>query len=437
MDDSLLVQRCWTCLSLALTIILLLCLASERARAAEEEQPETAPALTPVTPAPQVLDLATCRRIALEKQPVLPAYRASLAAAEAKAQAIDGLFVPGLLAHDLQIRRHQAALGVASAEGQLHQAEWETVYAVTRTYWAVVYAREQAALARRVLTALDELKKSLPNKGEKPPKEEKTLDLASRTLIESYLGVARGRQAEALGGIERARGALREAMGLEQDECVDVVAQEFPQIELVLCGKQARELALRRRGDLRQATLAAEVVDWEVKAQESQHGMIGRTFATAADIHAQPVPQGFRDGEYHPAAVGVEMPVDLPGTRAHRVEQAQALSDRAHAAALKARNLVELEVEDLYQKWEAASTRGKQLQEAVGAAKEHYEAIRALYKDGTKKVEDVVEAGRLGSEIRAELNETLFRAQLILAALERATAGGVCPYPHLAPPQHP
>ena len=51
--------------------------------------------------------------------------------------------MPVFLARDLPIRRKQARLGVTIAEASLSQAEWETVYAVTRTYFGVVYARQQ------------------------------------------------------------------------------------------------------------------------------------------------------------------------------------------------------------------------------------------------------------------------------------------------------
>src|SRR5262249_42829185 len=70
------------------------------------------------------LDLAGYRRLALERQPSLAAYRASVAAAEAKAHALDNLHVPTIIRRDLPTRRQQAAQGVVAAQAQLAQAEW-------------------------------------------------------------------------------------------------------------------------------------------------------------------------------------------------------------------------------------------------------------------------------------------------------------------------
>ena len=94
-----------------------------------------------------MLDLATCRRLALERQPAIAAAAASLANAQARACALDKLHAIPVVASDLPIRRQQAALGVAGAEAQLEQARWDTFYDVTRSYLSVVYAREQIKVA--------------------------------------------------------------------------------------------------------------------------------------------------------------------------------------------------------------------------------------------------------------------------------------------------
>src|SRR5262249_54441349 len=102
------------------------------------------PLITAPAPGPIVLDLAGARRLALEKQPALAAYRASLAAAQAKAHALNNLpAVSNVLAPDLKIRRQQAAIGIQIAEAQLNQGTWDALEAVTRVYWAAVYADVQ------------------------------------------------------------------------------------------------------------------------------------------------------------------------------------------------------------------------------------------------------------------------------------------------------
>src|SRR5205823_7842281 len=107
-------------------------------------QPGKKPAIVVEEPPP---GLAALRLLALEKQPALAAYRASAAAAEAKSEALDRLKLASLIRRDLPTRRHQAEQGVLAAHAQLNKAEYDTLYAVTRTYLSVVYAQQQLAIA--------------------------------------------------------------------------------------------------------------------------------------------------------------------------------------------------------------------------------------------------------------------------------------------------
>src|SRR5258708_5938142 len=68
-------------------------------------------------------DLPTARRMGLEKQPGLAAARATLAAAQARQQALENMHLAGVIRHDLPIRKRQACLGVQVAQAQLTQAE--------------------------------------------------------------------------------------------------------------------------------------------------------------------------------------------------------------------------------------------------------------------------------------------------------------------------
>src|SRR5262245_11828428 len=87
------------------------------AQATAAETP-SADGKSPSTTAPvheYTLGVGDCLHIALEQQPTLAAHRASLAAAEAGRRGLDNLGLAGLLAHDLSIRRKQAARGVTIA----------------------------------------------------------------------------------------------------------------------------------------------------------------------------------------------------------------------------------------------------------------------------------------------------------------------------------
>jgi outer membrane protein TolC len=178
---------------------------------------------------------------------------------------------------------------------------------------------------------------------------------------------------------------------------------------------------------LLQAALAAEVFCLEIKAQSSIHGPTGRTFAMGSDLHADPVPQGSHNGEYRPGAVGVEMPVNLVGEKSARVEEAEALHARAEAVVEKTRNLVKLDAEDAYLRWQEWSRKAARFREAADQAEKLARNLRDDFKTaGTKvRLDDVITSGVLSVQIRVEANESQFKYLLALAALERATGGGL------------
>jgi hypothetical protein len=105
-------------------------------------QQEPAPA---VVAAPVATNLESCLSVALSQQPALAAARASLAAAESGRRGIDSLpRFAVLFSPDVPIRRQQACIGVGIAAAGLQQAEWETRYAVARTYYSVLFAGRSA-----------------------------------------------------------------------------------------------------------------------------------------------------------------------------------------------------------------------------------------------------------------------------------------------------
>src|SRR5262249_46810446 len=144
------------------------------------------------------------------RQPRIAAARASLAAAEDGYQSLEALRVPEVLVPELPIRRKQSALGLTSARAAVDLAEREAVYAVTRTWFTVLYAREQERITRRVadrLSALYKTTKSLVEGGDK----DVTVADQNRTLV--FLRLAQTRQVEAEQGQKRALASLKEAIG--------------------------------------------------------------------------------------------------------------------------------------------------------------------------------------------------------------------------------
>lgn len=392
--------------------------AAEPPRAAELIAAPKAPEVAP--PQVQILDLAACRRLALERQPAIAAAQASLANAQARACALDKLHAIPIVASDLPIRRQQAALGLTGAEAQLDQARWDALYDVTRSYLTVVFARQQLKVADDSLRDLAKVKDQAKDAGKERVARQANVFI---TAIE-------GRRETARSGVKRALAALRESIGLDPNAAIDVADTALPNLNPKVTRDDVIALALSRRGELIQATTAAEVTGFEVKAQDAKHfGPTQRTFAAGTDIHAKPIPSGSRGTEYAPAAIGPEMPTLLVGKRADRVEQARALSARADSVADKTRGLIALEADDAFNRWVETSKRLPKANQAAREARELADELAQNVKDLMQDIRfsEVTTAKTVAAQLRLDANEVHYLHLLNLATLERVTAGGVCP----------
>jgi outer membrane protein TolC len=387
--------------------------------------------------APTVADLAHLRQIALEKQPTLEAYRSSLAAAHARLRGLDQLRLATVVRPDLPTRRKQAEQGIVAAEAQLELAGWETRYAVTRTYLSAVFAREQLRVADKTLSK-DRTNLGLEyllDTARQIFKDETRPDIRAWHVeqIRALRDASQGRRAEAEQGVHRALAALREAAGLG-GTCAaladDIYLAEPPAFTLTC--DQVVELALGRRGEIALAHVGVELTELEIKAQSCLFTPTAPTFAIGSDLHVKPIVQGQANGEYLPGGVGLEMPPTMTGCRSARVEQAQALNGRAHAVAEKARQLVTLEAEDTFHKWQIARQEYVQYRSAYEANKKAADLLVEKWnptdKDGGRPTWDDLVATRTRlTQAELQVNRARYQLWLTLAALERVTAGGYCP----------
>jgi outer membrane protein TolC len=387
----------------------------------QDSPADSSPAVVTEAQVP-TLGLAECLQIASERQPALAAYRASLAAAQQGYRGVSNLRVPTFLARDLPIRRRQASLGVGAAAATVDQAEHDTAYAVTRTYFSVLYAREQQRIAGDVAEHFKGTL-SVASAQLKAGTREATEGSVDKTTV--YLRLAESRRAEATRGIQQATAALKEAIGFGPETSLQVPDERLPDPKITVNKDEIVALATSRRGELAQAGIFANITGLEVCAQSKSCKPQFRTFAGAADIHATVVPQGVADTEYRPGAVPPEMPTTLVGNRASRMDHARALNARAGAVSEKTRNLVALEAEDAYYRWEEAALKIAQLREAASKGSKLADATRKDYTGGQNvKVDDVLTNEVLSAQARAQYVDALYRQVLALAALERVTAGG-------------
>ena len=412
-------------LALASLVPLLVCLVP-RGRADTLPEPAHTEAANPP------LTMQTCRQIALTNQPTIAATRTALKAALDRVDALQNLRVPKCLARDLPIRRKQAALGVTIAQASIVQAEAETLHGISVGYLGALYATQQLRLTddpnegiRRRLKDLQTLVNELVSR-----KQRRDVTLPEHSdLVKSFLHTLDGRVQEAQQGKLRALAALREAMGVGPDFVIALPDRNLPCPRVKPQLNELIALALARRGEMIQSVAFAEVVCLEIEAQATSCRPNMRTFASGSDIHAKPVPSGDLGGvNFRPSIVGPDMPPSLTGSREARVQQAHDYYERAQALTAKTRNLIVLEVEDLYRRWADKTEKAAHLEKAYREARTFSEKIKVSFNKEERgsypNVDEVLNAGLITTRLQLEWKEAHYQALLALAALERATAGG-------------
>jgi outer membrane protein TolC len=383
--------------------------------------------------------LAHYRQVALQNQPALTAARTSLGLAQTRVESIHKLGgIATLVRKDLDIRKEQVQFGVQAAQAQLSVAAWETLYAVTRNYWTAVYAQEQLLLAEESLDpekegSLPWLRNTMNDLYEQATRK----DLREWSLknIDVAIEGVRARMIEAKVGMKRAVAAMREAMGVPHDYPI-VIPKEarLPWIEISPCLADVVQAAQERRGEITQAMIFKEITGLEIQAQGKAHpwSMQGETFAASSDLHVQSVPNQIANGEYSPGAIGPEMPGKLAGYRSDRVTQATLYNDRACSVVEKTRQLMILQAEDAFWKFDRATEEVAAYRKALKVADQTKEQIANEFRPigplgARPNLDDIMGAGLKSATFRSALNQARYERLLALTYLERVTAGGVNP----------
>jgi outer membrane protein TolC len=329
-----------------------------------------------------------------------------------------------LFAPDLPIRREQACLGVTIASAAVQQAEWETRYAVRRTFYSVQYARMQKEVIDGAIRKIDDAHKKATEllKIGDPDLKVTKIDVDVLAINREF---AKTKQAEARVGVEKAIAALQEAIGVDPYYPLEVAVEPLPPLVSEMNQRELIGVALSRRPEMTQAATMSQVTDLEISAQRRVLlSPQAKTFAAGGDIHAKPIPQGEANGEYRPGAIGPEMPVFLFGHRNDRAARASAFNDRAAAVVSKTENLIALEVRAMLLKWQEAALNVFNLSETPAMARKVAENVQNRFNDGKATGEEYLRARTLEDQAQALYNDALYQHALGLAALERVTAGG-------------
>ncbi|HJZ92002.1 MAG TPA: TolC family protein [Gemmataceae bacterium] len=365
--------------------------------------------------------------VAHQNHPQLAALKASMNAAVLKQKGLNEVSrIGGFLLSDIEDRKAQSDLGIRAAMAEFEQAQHEVTYAVVRNYYTVVYAREQQKVARDFVEQLeDNLARVRKILYDKEAKGIKGITKDTEDKLKIILEAARGRLIQAETGADRARAALREAMGLEPGPKVDAADEVLPEIKASISREVVIAHAATRRGEVTLAQIGFEVTELEVKAQQSKRlsVMVG-TYANGADIHARPVPYAQREPDYKPGAIGPEMPPRLIGKRSTRAATAEQYAERVAAAVRQARSLVGLEADAAYSRFDEATRKIAGFKEASAAGKQLIERQREA-TGGSLTKEEVLTNEVSAVQAMAAYNEALYDQIMALANLERITAGGV------------
>jgi outer membrane protein TolC len=392
--------------------------------------PAAFPTPTPlVTPSADVVTrftLGEALAIGREKHPQLAALRASMNAALLSQRGLGEVKrMAGFITPDIDYREQQSDIGLKAAMAEYDQAQHEVTYAVTRCYYTVVYTREQEKVAKDLVeqleTNLAQVRKIVEGKG--GGVKGVTKDTENRLVV--VLGEVKAQLYKAQSGTDRARAALREAMGVDPMYQVDVADEILPEIKADIKRETVVAHAVTRRGEVLLTQLGVDVTRLEACAQWSKKfNLRAPTYSEGADIHARTVPGEQRDPEYKPGAIGPQMPNKLVGRYGTRTDIANQYAVRADAAAAQARSLVALEAEVAHARWVEATKRVASAKEASMNGRELIERQR-LAAGGTLSKEDVLLNEVSATKAIASLNEALWEQIIELVNLERITAGGI------------
>jgi outer membrane protein TolC len=397
---------------------------------APKTAPFPAPAAAPPAPVVMRYTLGEALAIAHERHPQLAALRASMNAALVKQRGIGEVkrttgFASGLVIPDYEFRMQQSDLGLRATMAEYAQARHEVNYAVVRCFYTVVYAREQAKVARDLVEQLEvnleQVKKIVSGKGAGVAGITKNTE----DNLQIFLGEARGQLILAETGTDRARAALREALGLDPLTRVDAADEVLPEFKAEIKRDAVIALAVTMRGEVKLAEMGADVSRLEVCAQWARRfNLSAGTYAEGADIHSRPIPAATRDPDYKPGAIGPEMPVKLVGNRDTRAQTAGLYAERATEAARQARSLIGLEAEVGYTRWVEATRKVEKSRIASKAGRELLDRLRQA-AGGKQTKEDLLINEISATRAIASMNEALYDQIIAIANLERITAGGV------------
>jgi hypothetical protein len=151
----------------------------------------------------------------------------------------------------------------------------------------------------------------------------------------------------------------------------------------------------------------------------------GHTSAAGGDFHAKPIPTGSFGDDYKPGAIGLDFPTLFVGPKETRMDRAAFVNGRAGAVAEKTRNLVALEAEAAFLKWEEAIAKMDETRPSAEEGEKMLVKLKAALEGNVlQSYKDYLEMVVIVGQVKAQYNEALYNHAVALTEFERVTAGG-------------
>ncbi len=360
-----------------------------------------------------------------QNHPRIHAAEASLRGSEAGLRGVQNLPLFAKLSPDMKFRRQQSELGIEVADAGLRQEIRDTSYGVARSYFLVVYSKQQRDLSTQVLDILGKNIKALELKRalKKTPEDEIKMQKLQLGLVE-----AKHKNSLATTGFERAKALLiEEAGGRKKIGLIEPMETEFPSYDLLglLTPEFIEEMIEKTvviREEVIKSSKASQILALEVNAQRSaRFNPKFRTFASGSDLHYIPIGVQGRGENFTPEVITIEMPSSLVGKKTDRVARAQAFADRGAAVEESTKNLIRLEVRNAFQLLLETRTSFNELKKVEPELKKiiselHDAPLKFLNADNAELFE---RAGKM----LGNYNHAKFITMDNLADLERITSG--------------
>jgi outer membrane protein TolC len=324
----------------------------------------------------------------------------------------------------IRYRNQQAKLGIEAAEQDVALTKDQIVFAVTRAYNGVLFARELGRVAedaRGQYQATESLAQSLL----KAANEHVTVADVQRAATLRVL--AENQKVEARRAAEQALAGLRAAMGVRQVMPLEIADDRLAYAGAELDRDALLAKALAQRPEMAKAQLAVQAAELERKIAKAQfHPDVG-AFARMSTIHDnRDYPNPTQPTQF---AAGVEasLPLVAGGRRVAERHKADALYEAATAARDVVRNQIELEVVQAFLEWQEMSERLPLTKKAVESAAAALKALRdelALGledKDYPRHFDNRLSTRLLLSQAELAYYQQVFAYNLALAKVRLAT----------------